>query len=401
MDPYQEVSVIKEILGEIEFSDFAKTYLGKKCFLQRGVSKMGEHFNLDDFDQYLLQHEGSLQDKVRVNYKGSPMSVPAHIGMHESQRNWTLEKFRQGATLKLEELETRNPYFISLCSRVRTVFGGHVYAKPFLTGPGHKGLNVHFDTSEVFVIQLKGKKLWKIWERIIEDPVPVMQMPLSEETLNLPLMEIELAEGDILYMPSGTPHSAVAEDETSLHVGIGIDPPKIADVLAAYIKMLAERNDTLRTNIFPHSASQLLEKITTQAINDLHETPFSEMFERYTTASNATAANLSKKMLSTTTKAQSINGRSKIQIPYGHSLMSRRENGTIKVFPGGTLATGNSLVLNPTAIEFPDYCEEEIEYIRKCAASEIQISDIPGKLDLDSKVILCSSLVDAGALVIS
>jgi len=106
-------------------------------------------------------------------------------------------------------------------------------------------------------------------------------------------------------------------------------------------------------------------------------------------------------MLSTTTKAQSINGRSKIQIPYGHSLMSRRENGTIKVFPGGTLATGNSLVLNPTAIEFPDYCEEEIEYIRKCAASEIQISDIPGRLDLDSKVILCSSLVDAGALVIS
>nr|WP_311138639.1 cupin domain-containing protein [Pseudomonas amygdali] len=218
--------MIKEILGEIEFSDFAKTYLGKKCFLQRGVSKMGEHFNLDDFDQYLLQHEGSLQDKVRVNYKGSPMSVPAHIGMHESQRNWTLEKFRQGATLKLEELETRNPYFISLCSRVRTVFGGHVYAKPFLTGPGHKGLNVHFDTSEVFVIQLKGKKLWKIWERLIEDPVPVMQMPLSEETLNPPLMEIELAEGDILYLPSGTPHSAVAEDETSLHVGIGIDPPR-------------------------------------------------------------------------------------------------------------------------------------------------------------------------------
>ncbi len=69
----------------------------------------------------------------------------------------------------------------------------------------------------------------------------MMQMPLSEETLNPPLMEIELAEGDILYLPSGTPHSAVAEDETSLHVGIGIDPPKIADVLAAYIKMLAEK----------------------------------------------------------------------------------------------------------------------------------------------------------------
>ncbi|RMU97410.1 hypothetical protein ALP18_200069 [Pseudomonas amygdali pv. myricae] len=34
--------MIKEILGEIEFSDFAKTYLGKKCFLQRGVSKMGD-----------------------------------------------------------------------------------------------------------------------------------------------------------------------------------------------------------------------------------------------------------------------------------------------------------------------------------------------------------------------
>ncbi|RMS78217.1 hypothetical protein ALP59_200151 [Pseudomonas savastanoi] len=39
MDPYQEVSVIKEILGEIEFSDFAKHTWGKSVFFNVALAK--------------------------------------------------------------------------------------------------------------------------------------------------------------------------------------------------------------------------------------------------------------------------------------------------------------------------------------------------------------------------
>jgi hypothetical protein len=67
-----------------------------------------------------------------------------------------------------------------------------------------------------------------------------------------------------------------------------------------------------------------------------------------------------------------------------------------------TLAPGNSLALNPTAVEFPEYCNEEIAYIMAHGNdSSLVIRDIPGKLDAESKVVLCTSLIDAGALTLS
>jgi mannose-6-phosphate isomerase-like protein (cupin superfamily) len=322
--------------------------------------------------------------------------------MHETQRAWILNWFKQGATVKLEELELRHPYFINLCSSLDRVFNGRTYAKPFLTGPSHKGLNVHFDTAEVFVVQLKGTKKWKLWEKVVEAPVASMQYLLSEEKLGPPSQEILLEEGDVLYLPAGTPHSATSQDHYSLHMGLGIEPVKISDVISAYVKMLSETKISLRTSIFPHSHTGSITPIFQEIVKDLALTPFDSMLETYRIAKNSTSYNLSNEMLRSAANSHLIDQHSKVRITLGQSLKTRTGKGVIYVYPGGTLAPGNTLVSNPTAIEFPEYCSEEIFYIiEHGSTTSLLIADIPGKLDFDSKIVLCTSLIEAGALTAS
>ncbi|UNF36799.1 cupin domain-containing protein [Bartonella krasnovii] len=76
-----------------------------------------------------------------------------------------MKQFKAGATLKLEDLDSRHPKISVLCKKLEQIFGGYAFAKPFLTGAHFNGLPARFDTIEVFVIQLEGKKILESLEK--------------------------------------------------------------------------------------------------------------------------------------------------------------------------------------------------------------------------------------------
>jgi hypothetical protein len=68
---------------------------------------------------------------------------------------------------------------------------------------------VHSDTHDVFVFQTHGSKLWEIHEA-------------DENGVRTP-EQVRFTPGLVMYLPTGTPHAARAEDGVSLHVTIGIN----------------------------------------------------------------------------------------------------------------------------------------------------------------------------------
>jgi hypothetical protein len=73
-------------------------------------------------------------------------------------------------------------------------------ANAYLTPPGSQGFAVHSDSHDVFVFQTAGTKDWEV------DGDPLLMEP-----------------GLSLYLPTGTPHAARAQDAVSLHVTLGIN----------------------------------------------------------------------------------------------------------------------------------------------------------------------------------
>src|SRR4029078_2126611 len=69
---------------------------------------------------------------------------------------------------------------------------------------GAQGFAVHSDSHDVFVFQTAGSKLWEVHGQ--DGP---------EELL--------LEPGLSMYLPTGTPHAARAQETVSLHVTLGIN----------------------------------------------------------------------------------------------------------------------------------------------------------------------------------
>jgi len=120
-----------------------------------------------------------------------------------------VEEFRNGATVVFQGLHRSFPPLVDLISRLELELGHPCQANAYLTPPGSQGFAVHSDTHDVFVLQTAGSKQWEL-----HAPPEHPDQPVEE-----PLLE----PGHVMYLPTGTPHAARAQDTVSLHITIGIN----------------------------------------------------------------------------------------------------------------------------------------------------------------------------------
>jgi ribosomal protein L16 Arg81 hydroxylase len=291
--------MLNKIIGPIGKNNFLEDYFEKKPLLQKQANVLTDIFSLADFDSYLIAGEGILQDLVRITFKGSPINIPAYSGQATTQREFVLDQFKSGATLKIEDLDSRHVEIAKLCKDLESAFGGYAFAKPFLTGAGFPGLSAHFDTTEVFVVQLEGRKTWKVWNKIVENPTLPMQQKLNEPDLGAAVIETILEPGDILYIPAGSPHSAKCLDEHSLRIAFGLQPIKIFEVLEGYLRLMSEHMPELRKNIYPFSVISNLNDIAKNIIERLVMVPFVTMKSAFDISYNSTKHETSDRRLIT------------------------------------------------------------------------------------------------------
>jgi len=145
----------------------------------------------------------------------------------ESDTSQVLRRFANGETLILNELHRSWHPVTAFCDAVALGLGHKVQCNAYITPPRSVGFGRHYDTHDVFVLQISGEKRWKIWKPAIEKPLPdqrfitmfgsAEQIPHTEL-----LLDIVLQPGDVLYLPRGFTHSPSSLDTTSIHLTIGI-----------------------------------------------------------------------------------------------------------------------------------------------------------------------------------
>jgi bifunctional lysine-specific demethylase and histidyl-hydroxylase NO66 len=128
--------------------------------------------------------------------------------------------FQEGATIVLQAMQR---YWLPLAHFVRDLeltLTLPAQANAYITPPGSRGLAVHYDTHDVFVLQVAGKKHWEVFDPVIEAPLPSQHS--MEDEVRAPVLEADLEPGDTLYIPRGWRHAATAEKATSAHLTIGV-----------------------------------------------------------------------------------------------------------------------------------------------------------------------------------
>lgn len=105
----------------------------------------------------------------------------------------------------------------------------------------------HFDTHDVFVLQIEGSKIWHLHKPT--QPTPLLgsfQPVFSEDRLGEPLQSVCLEAGDLLYVPRGYIHHAATVQSSSLHVTLGIDPAQWFDLIVAALTTVSTKDVRFR-----------------------------------------------------------------------------------------------------------------------------------------------------------
>lgn len=147
-----------------------------------------------------------------------------------------------GATLVLNRIENFSLAAQRLCTEVGVYCAQPTMSNAYLTFSGNGTFGKHWDTHDVFAIQLIGKKRWQVF-------APTLPLPLSHQTSERsghvpptqPVIDCELQQGDVLYLPRGWWHQAMPCDAGSFHLSVGTYAPTVMDyVLWACQRKLPE-----------------------------------------------------------------------------------------------------------------------------------------------------------------
>jgi quercetin dioxygenase-like cupin family protein len=122
-----------------------------------------------------------------------------------------------GATLVLQALHRYWEPLRRFCRRLESELGHACQVNAYFTPPGARGLAVHTDSHDVFVLQAFGTKRWEVHPP--DDGV----------------WDLRLQPGDALYLPSGTPHAATAQESLSGHLTVGILTDSWRDLLTELV----------------------------------------------------------------------------------------------------------------------------------------------------------------------
>jgi hypothetical protein len=129
--------------------------------------------------------------------------------------------FKKGYTVQFFQPQRFSDKLHSICAGFEYVFGTLAGASAYLTPPNTQGLAPHWDDVEVFIIQTEGKKLWHLWKptsKLSES----YSHDLARDVLGSPDVEVTLSPGDVLYLPRGTIHEAIALNTFSTHVTVSV-----------------------------------------------------------------------------------------------------------------------------------------------------------------------------------
>ncbi|XP_068948233.1 ribosomal oxygenase 1 [Petaurus breviceps papuanus] len=132
---------------------------------------------------------------------------------------WSL--YRDGCSLRLLCPQAFSAVVWQVLSVLQEHFGSMVGANAYLTPPGSQGFAPHYDDIEAFVLQLEGRKRWRVYKpREQADELPQFSSPnFGPQGLGKPVLQEVLEPGDLLYFPRGFIHQAECEPGVhSLHL---------------------------------------------------------------------------------------------------------------------------------------------------------------------------------------
>jgi hypothetical protein len=157
--------------------------------------------------------------------------------------------YAHGKTLLITGMQQRWPALAILGRNLEADLGCRVHTNLYLTPPAAQGFDAHYDSHEVFVLQIDGDKHWRLYGAARDLPLPNDRGAVPRDRLGTPTQEVFLQAGDLLYLPRGHVHEAFTSDRASLHLTVGVNVSRWLDLLQQALADAAAQDVRFRQSL--------------------------------------------------------------------------------------------------------------------------------------------------------
>jgi hypothetical protein len=142
-------------------------------------------------------------------------------------------ELKAGATLVVNGFEHYSPTALRLCAEVGRFCSAPIAGNAYLSIGGRGTFGRHWDTHDVFALQLLGRKRWQVFAPTFPLPLGVHRSEAAQaDGSAAPVLDCVLETGDMLYVPRGWWHHVLPEEGPSLHLSIGTYAPTVHDYVS-------------------------------------------------------------------------------------------------------------------------------------------------------------------------
>lgn len=388
-------SALRRCVGDP--AEFQGTYWGRRPLLRRP----GRHDDLLDLAAVdeLLAERGLRTPFLRIAKAGTVVPAKSFTGgaglgaevSDQVRDDKVLGQLAAGATLIFQGLHRIWPPLQSFCRDLADELGCAVQANAYLTPAGNQGFATHYDTHDVFVLQVAGVKHWQVHEPVHPDPLERQPWggradEVAASATGAPYLDHVLTEGEVLYLPRGWLHTAAAVDRTSLHITLGLRRPTRYSIVEALLALAAE-DPQLRAGLplgldltdpaalAPHLSA------TVQALQDA--------------VAKADADDVARRLRPGQWTAHRPGPiRPVAQAAFADTLTA---DSRVRLRTGLHLALGQGRIeLADTTVGYPPECDQAVEAL--LAGPAVRVGDLPG-LDEQSQLVLVRRLLREAVVV--
>jgi ribosomal protein L16 Arg81 hydroxylase len=253
METYIETQTkIKDFTDLIQptgLEDFEANYWEKQVLhIQRNNPDFfSSLFSIEDLDKLLEfnRPQGSSLKVVKNNQSMNPTFYENQDGSLNLNQLYTA--YADGYSIIVNGMQRYCNPIKSLIENIRQQISHNAKANLYLTPENEKAFSPHYDSHDVFAIQISGEKNWILYDDTnFKTPLLNSYQPTFQREQLTGAREITLRAGDILYMPRGVPHEAYTTDKSSMHITIGIYSTQWIDLIKWSLLNLSQKHIELR-----------------------------------------------------------------------------------------------------------------------------------------------------------
>jgi ribosomal protein L16 Arg81 hydroxylase len=404
---------LDRILRPCGWALFAEKYWQKLPFhLERRDPQFFSTLVSREQVEFLINTHGG-RDDFPISVIGSRIGEtvpPAERGLPRShwRSDKVYERISKGATVRIGNLAHFVEPVRHLVSGFEAFVNTDIAVNLYLTPGRSQAFGSHFDNHDVFILQVEGSKIWKIFTPPQDLPIEVVYKARPQWfERKLPFewdlgpsrpsvesdREILLSAGDVLYVPRGYVHQVFTSGTSSLHLTVA------APVLTWYEVVVHALSDTFRDSRILREALPPAFATSTQSFSEAHDHAaeviaavrkhltedklhfsLEELAIRYVNSRPETWPGIRTAV----DGAEDVNVESVLQIRPSLIYTTRKELPHIYVLFSGR------------ALRVPVRAESMLAHILE--VKRFQVAELPSRLSDSSRVTLARTMVEHGFL---